>query len=62
MKKLIDGTTVLSRTYYYLLDFNDMDNWKTILTLFNKNKLCELTLNEYRQLFKVASTYDYRTL
>lgn len=62
MKKLINGNEVSSRTYYYLLEFNDKDNWKFMVTNFNKMKLHELNLDEYRQLFEYATKNDYDNL
>ena len=35
MKELSDGTQVTSRSYYFLLDFNDRDGWKTLVDNFN---------------------------
>ena len=58
MKTLADRNTVSSRTYYYLLDFNDRDDWKTISRLFNKMKLHELDINEYIILFDYATNQD----
>ena len=58
MKQLIDDTQVDSRTYYYLLDFNDRDNWDTILTLFDTGKLCELEISQFTELFRIATQQD----
>lgn len=55
MKKMADGTEVPARPYYYLLDFNDSDNWKTITFLYNKTKLNELTNSQFWNLFEVAT-------
>jgi hypothetical protein len=62
MKKLSDGTEVSARTYYYLLDFNERYNWEFMYNTFNKKKLCELTIVEYRQLFEHATEVDKVTL
>ena len=62
MKTLADNTTVSSRTYYYLLDFNDNDNWTYMQKHFNKTKLKDLTVKEYIQLFEHATTADKRSL
>ena len=62
MKKLIDDTEVNSRGYYYLLDWNEQDNWNTILILFNTAKLHELTISQYKELFKIATESDYNVL
>jgi len=59
MKTLSDGKKVTSRTYYYLLDWRDRHYDKFPLTkLFNKEKLSELTLEEYIQLFELATNGD----
>lgn len=60
MKTLKDGTRVSSRTYYYLLDFNDdYENGRVMKELFNKDRLCDLTIDEYKKLFEIASKVDY---
>lgn len=58
MKTLIDNTKVTGRSYYYLLDWNEKDNWVTILLKFNKTKLCELNKEEYITLFHIATNDD----
>jgi hypothetical protein len=54
MKTLADGTEVTSRSYYFLLDFNDSDGWKTIRDLWGVVKLHELDKHQYTYLFKKA--------
>lgn len=58
MKTLIDGFQVSSRSYYYLLDFNENDGWKYIITNFNKYSLKDLTQEEYKILFRYATDDD----
>lgn len=58
MKQLADGTKVVSRMYYYLLDFNDMTNWDYIRNTFQKNALRDLNKAEFIQLFQHAITVD----
>ena len=58
MKTLKDGTQVSARTYYYLLDFNEKYNWEAMVQFFNKNRLCDLTIEEYRKLFEHATDVD----
>ena len=58
MKELSDGCVVSARTYYYLLDFNERDEWKYIQEKFNKTKLNDLTFYEYLDLFKYATKTD----
>jgi len=62
MKTLSDGTVVSARTFYYLLDFNDRDNWEFITKSFNKTKLHDLTIIEYSQLFDHVTSLDKKTL
>jgi hypothetical protein len=62
MKKLADGTQVSARTYYYLLDFNDRYNWEFMYNTFNKKRLCDLTIEEYRVLFEHATEVDKSSL
>ena len=58
MKTLADGTQVSARTYYYLLDFNDRYNWEAMTQMFNKNRLANLNIEEYRKLFEHATDVD----
>lgn len=58
MKVLDDGTKVPSRIYYYLLDWNDQDNWKYVTTFFDKTKLHTLTAEQFKELFKHATIID----
>ena len=51
MKELADGTNVTSRGYYFILDWNDRNNFEYLMNTFRKKKLFELNLNEYRNLF-----------
>jgi len=62
MKELIDYTQVPARGYYYLLDWNEVDGWKTMFELFNKKRLCDLELHEYIQLFDIATKKDLENL
>jgi len=55
MKTLSNGFEVPSRTYYYLLDWNEANDWKYIREHFNKEKLKDLTREEYNQLFLFVS-------
>lgn len=62
MKELIDYSEVPARGYYYLLDWNERDERKTITRLFNTNKLCELELSQYITLFEFATKRDIEEL
>jgi hypothetical protein len=56
MEKLADGFEVSARSYYYLLDWNEVNEWEYITHAFLKTRLCDLTKDEYTKLF------DYATL
>ena len=58
MKILSDGIEVPSRGYYYLLDWNEANQWEYMYNAFNKKRLCDLTIMEYRQLFCYATQMD----
>ena len=59
MKTLADGNEVTSRTFYYLLDWRDRHHdERPLQTRFGKEKLHELTLNEYINLFYEATIMD----
>jgi hypothetical protein len=55
MKTLADRMEVSSRSYYFLLDWNEQNEWRYIAENFGKEKLKDLTLPEYKQLFKFAT-------
>ena len=59
MKELIDGTKVSDRSYYYLLDWNEVTGWKYILTNFDTHRLCELKIDQYKQLFAEATRDEF---
>ena len=62
MKTLADGTEVVARTYYYLLDWNEFDGWEFITWSFKKTRLCDLTIAEYKKLFEHATNSDNKKL
>lgn len=62
MKILIDGTKVSDRSYYFLLDWNEVDGWKFMRSTFDKYKLSELTIDEYKKLFAEATTSELYTM
>ena len=62
MKMLSDGTIVIDRTFYYLLDWNDRDYWKFMTENFNKKRLMDLTLEEYKTLWEHATKEDTKYL
>jgi len=62
MKTLIDGVEVSSRSYYYLLDWNDKDDRIFIEFNFNKSTLKDLTISEYLELFEYATKQEIEKL
>lgn len=54
MKTLSCGTNVKSSVYYFVLDFNDRDDKVMMTTLFSKDRLCDLTYDEFLVLYKTA--------
>jgi len=62
MKELADGTKVSAMTYYFLLDWNDKDNKKFIAEKFEKQRLADLTIDEYMILWSNATTNEYNKL
>jgi len=59
MKTLADNKTVTSRSYYFLLDWNEHNDWEYIREHFDKQKLSSLTIYEYRELWLYASSSEY---
>lgn len=60
--EIAEEKQVPARGYYYLLDWNEQDGWKYIQRVFNKTRLCDLTLHEYKMLFNHATQEDYKNL
>ena len=54
MKKLVDGTWVTSRSFYFLLDYNDREDKRTMLGLWNIWRLQDLNQQQYLYLFNQA--------
>jgi len=61
MKKLADGNEVSDRTYHYLLDFNECDQKDYLVNKFRKERLCDLNVAEYWELFQYATQTDNKT-
>lgn len=55
MKALIDRHEVTERSFYFLLDWCEKDNWNYIDIKFNKRKLSSLTLLQYIRLWNYAT-------
>lgn len=49
---------VPARCWYYLLDFNDHDEFETLNGEFNALRLGELSEEEFWRLFKIATDID----
>jgi len=62
MKMLSDGTAVIDRTFYYLLDWNERNSWEFIKKNFGKMRLMDLTIEEYIILWKEATEKDTKYL
>ncbi len=62
MKILKDGSEVSSRSYYYLLDWNEVDEHNTLFELYGVMKLSKLLLSQYSNLFYVATQSEYKNL
>lgn len=58
MKILSDGIEVSSRSYYYLLEWNEVNEWEYLCSEFGKSRLRDLTILEYRSLFCHATQMD----
>ena len=63
MKTLLDDTQVPGRCYYYLLDFNEADNWTIIKEIEpdSNGKLHLLSRDTFWELFKRATEIDNQT-
>jgi hypothetical protein len=57
-KQTIDKIDVPDRCWYYLLDFNDRDNWKLIQEISGQLKLHGLTHEQFWKLFEAATQKD----
>ena len=62
MKTLADGKEVSSRSYYFLLDWNEADSWHFISERFGKNALKDLNLIEYMILWLHATTTEHNNM
>lgn len=62
MKTLSDGIQVSARSYYYLLDWNETNEWKYLYSTFGKKRLCDLTIFQYRMLFCHATQIESVTM
>ena len=58
MKQTIDKEDVPDRCWYYLLDFNDRNNWELIHEVSGQIKLHGLTKEQFWKLFELATQKD----
>ena len=49
-KQLSDGNLVSQRVYHLLLDYNDQTKKEFMINSFGKNRLYDLTVNEFNRL------------
>jgi len=62
MKTLADGKEVSASSYYFLLDWNEINERKFMNEKFDKNRLCDLNLDEYMILWLNATTEAYNRM
>lgn len=62
MKTLGDGTQVSSRSFYYLLEFNDRNNKKIMIDLWGIENLKDLTIMQFTYLFDKAIQMEIKDL
>ena len=60
MKTLADGSQVTDRSYFFLLDWNEQDDWVFMYEEFDKEGLKALNIDEYIKLFMTATLRDTR--
>lgn len=61
-KKSIDNIDVPDRVWYYLLDWNETNNWGTMFNMFEKRSLKECTMKQIIILFDVASRQEVKNI
>lgn len=62
MKTLDDGHQVTDRSYYFLLDWNDKNNFSYLHGCIKKEKLHLCNKAEYKKLFKYATKKELEKL
>lgn len=62
MKTLSDGFEVSARSYYFLLDWNEVNEGQFMAEEFGKACLKDLTRDEYKRLFIKASLTEINKL
>ena len=62
MKELADGTQVSSRSFYYLLDYNDRNDRRPMIDLWGVERLKDLNIQQYTYLFKHVTNQELKNL
>jgi hypothetical protein len=62
MKLTADGKEISSRIWYYLLDWNELDEWRSMKLIYKKDKLRDLTKAQIVELFEIATQFDHNIL
>ena len=62
MKELADGHKVSSRSYYFLLDWNEANRWTYLRNIIGRDKLCSCTRKQYKKLFAFATKFELNKL
>jgi hypothetical protein len=58
MKNLNDGSQVIDRTFYFLLDWNDANEKEHIFNTYGVYSLLELNRKQYLELLEYAMKED----
>ena len=58
--RLLDKTEVSARSYYFLLDWNEQNDWQYIHNQYGKGSLKDLTFEQYKELFSYATQCDFK--
>jgi len=53
-----DNKNIPARVWYYLLDWNEQDDWQTLRKVYEVDKLRDLDYIDVIQLFQKASSKD----
>lgn len=62
MKKSSDNYNIPPRVWYYLLDWNEQNQWEAIWSWHGTRKLSDLTFHEVVGLYEHAVRTDIQTM
>ncbi len=62
MKKLADGSEVTSKSYYFLLDWNDQNKFEYMYNNLNQSGLKNLNIRQYRDLWEHATNDELQKM